>query len=174
MNLDKDAVSALKKEVADEQYRRQSNPDIFAAELADEGAMESTVNTPAVEPREEQAMGVIDHAAARLTAMELPTPTEEPEEEEKHAEAAPKSDQNGADENEPPANPDKPTTGAEEEKGSLKPAMAVNEDAVSGGQGLPPVAEDLRPQNKADEQTLPKSEQASKSTATPKAVTEVK
>ena len=171
-NLDKDTVSALKKEVADEQVRRQSNPDLYAAELADEGAMESTVNTPAVEPREDQAMGVIDHAAARLTAMELPTPTEEPEEEEKQTEAKPNGQQNGANENEPPANPDKPITGAEEEKGSLKPAEAVNEDAVSGGQGLPPVAEDLRSQNKAVERTPPKKEQAT--TATPKAVSDVK
>ena len=170
-NLDKDTVSALKKEVADEQVRRQSNPDLFPV---DEGAMESTVNTPAVEPREDQAMGVIDHAAARLTAMELPTPTEEPEEEEKQTEAKPNGQQNGADENEPPANPDKPTTGAEEEKGSLKPAEAVNEDAVSGGQGLPPVAEDLRSQNKAVESTPPKKEQVATSTATPKAVSDVK
>jgi hypothetical protein len=174
-NLDKDTVSALKKEVADEQFRRQSNPDLYEA---DEGAMESTVNTPAVEPREDQAMGVIDHAAARLTAMELPTPTEEPEEEEKQTEAKPNSQhngqQNGADENEPPANPDKPTTGAEEEKGSLKPAEAVNEDAVSGGQGLPPVAEDLRSQKKAVESTPPKKEQAAATTATPKAVSDVK
>ena len=174
MNLDKDSVSALKKEVADEQVRRQSNPDLFAAELADEGAMESTTNTPAVEPREDQAMGVIDHAAARLTAMELPTPTEEPEEEERQTEDKPNGQQTGADENEPPANPDKLTTGAEEEKGSLKPAEAVNEDAVSGGQGLPPVAEDLRSQNKAIESTPPKKEQAAKSTATPKAVTDIK
>ncbi|GAB7332242.1 hypothetical protein MBLNU13_g04092t1 [Cladosporium sp. NU13] len=169
-NLDKDTVSALKKEVTDEQVRRQSNPDLFPV---DEGAMESTVNTPAVEPREDQAMGVIDHAAARLTAMELPTPTEEPEEEEKHTEAKPSGQQNGADENEPPANPDKPVTGAEEEKGSLKPAEAVIEDAVSGGQGLPPVAEDLKPQNKAIESTPPKKEQAP-TTATPKAVSDVK
>jgi hypothetical protein len=174
-NLDKDTVSALKKEVADEQFRRQSNPDLFEA---DEGAMESTVNTPAVEPREDQAMGVIDHAAARLTAMELPTPTEEPEEEEKQTEAKPNGQhngqQNGADENEPPANPDKPTTGAEEEKGSLKPAEAVNEEAVSGGQGLPPVAEDLRSQNKVVESTPPKKQQAATTTATPKAVSDVK
>lgn len=178
-NLDKDSVSALKKEVADEQFRRQSNPDLFEA---DEAAMESTVNTPAVEPREDQAMGVIDHAAARLTAMELPTPTEEPEEEEKQTEAKPNGQQNvqqngqhnGADENEPPANPDKPTTGAEEKKGSLKPAQAVNEDAVSGGQGLPPVAEDLRSQNKAAQSTPPKKEPAATSTATPKAVSDVK
>jgi hypothetical protein len=174
-NLDKDTVSALKKEVADEQFRRQSNPDLFEA---DEGAMESTVNTPAVEPREDQAMGVIDHAAARLTAMELPTPTEEPEEEEKQTEAKPNGQhngqQNGADENEPPANPDKPITGAEEEKGSLKPAEAVNEEAVSGGQGLPPVAEDLRSQNKAVESTPPKKQQATTTTATPKAVSDVK
>lgn len=170
-NLDKDTVSALKKEVTDEQVRRQSNPDLFPA---DEGAMESTVNTPAVEPREDQAMGVINHAAARLNEVELPTPTEEPEEEEKQTEAKPNGQQNGADENEPPANPDKPTTGAEEEKGSLKPAQAVSEDTVSGGQGLPPVAEDLRSQNKAVESPPPKKEQAVASTATPKAVSDVK
>ena len=170
-DLDKDAVSALKKEVTDEQVRRQSNPDLFPN---DEGAMESTLNTPAVEPREDQAMGVIDHAAARPTAMELPTPTGEPEEEEKQIEAKPNGQQIGADENEPPAVPDKPVTSAEEEKGSLKPAEVVNEDAVSGGQGLPPVVEDLKPQNKAIESTPPKKEQVAASTATPKAVSDVK
>lgn len=172
MDLDKDTVSALKKEVADEQVRRQSHPDIFAAELADEGAMESTTNTPAVEPREDQAMGVIDHAAQKLTAMDLPAPDEEPEEEERQTEATPASEKNGLIENEPPANPDKPTTGAEEKEGSMKPAMAINEDAVSGGQGLPPVAEDLRPQNKAAEKTPPKK--AAQPTATPKPVADIK
>jgi hypothetical protein len=168
--LSKDAVSALKQEVHEEQERRQSNPDLFAAALGDEDAVESTTNTPAVEPREDQAMGVIDHAAAKLTAAELPPPIEE--EEEKHAEAH--SVEETADENEPPANPDKPTTGVEEEKGALKPAMPVNEDAVSGGQGLPPVAEDLRPQNKTAEITPQKTEQTQQATATPKSVSDVK
>ena len=175
-DLSKDAVAALKQEVAEEQSRRQSNPDLFAAELEDGGAVESTVNTPAVEPREDQAMGVIDHAAAKLTAAELPPPNEE--EEEKHAEvqsAQETVDQKKvADENEPPANPDKPTTGVEEEQGALKPAMPVNEDAVSGGQGLPPVAEDLRPKNKAAETTPKKTEQTQTATATPKSVSEMK
>ena len=40
-------------------------------------------------------------------------------------------------------NPDKPVMGAEEEPGDMKPADPANEDAVSGGEALPPVAEDL-------------------------------
>ena len=43
-----------------------------------------------------------------------------------------------------PENPDKPVTGAEEEPGEMKTADPANEDAVSGGDALPPVAEDLR------------------------------
>lgn len=175
-DLSKDAVSALKQEVHEEQFRRQSNPDLFAAELEDGGAVESTTNTPAVEPREDQAMGVIDHAAAKLTAAELPPPKEE--EEEKPAEVHPAEEtvdeKQAANDNEPPANPDKPTTGVEEEQGALKPAMPVSEDAVSGGQGLPPVAEDLRPQNKATEITPKKTEQTQQATATPKSVAEIR
>jgi hypothetical protein len=174
--LSKDAVSALKQEVHEEQFRRQSNPDLFAAELEDGGAVESTTNTPAVEPREDQAMGVIDHAAAKLTATELPPPNEEEEEKQAEANSAEETadEKIVADENEPPANPDKPTTGVEEEKGALKPAMPINEDAVSGGQGLPPVAEDLRPQNKAAEIAPKKTEQTQQATATPKSVSDVK
>ncbi|CAK4033460.1 Hypothetical predicted protein [Lecanosticta acicola] len=41
-------------------------------------------------------------------------------------------------------NPDKHVTGAEEEPAELKPADPVSESAVSGGDALPPVAEDLR------------------------------
>jgi hypothetical protein len=171
--LSKDAVSALKQEVHEEQERRQSNPDLFAAALGDEAAVESTTNTPAVEPREDQAMGVIDHAAAKLTAAELPPPIEE-EEAETHSAEETADEKISADENEPPANPDKPTTGAEEEKGALKPAMPINEDAVSGGQGLPPVAEDLRPQNKGAENAPRKTEQTQQATATPKSVSDVK
>lgn len=175
--LSKDAVSALKQEVHEEQFRRQSNPDLFAAELEDGGAVESTTNTPAVEPREDQAMGVIDHAAAKLTAAELPPPNEEEEEEkedEVHSVEETADEKQVASESEPPANPDKPTTGAEEEKGALKPAMPISEDAVSGGQGLPPVAEDLRSQNKAAETTPKKTEQTQQAAATPKSVSEIK
>lgn len=45
----------------------------------------------------------------------------------------------------PAANPDKPTTGAEEEPSGLKPADPTSQDAVSGGEALPAVAEDLTP-----------------------------
>ncbi|EMC94646.1 hypothetical protein BAUCODRAFT_554759 [Baudoinia panamericana UAMH 10762] len=44
-----------------------------------------------------------------------------------------------------PANPDKPTTAAEEEPVEMKPGIPTDEDAVSGGQALPPVAENLKP-----------------------------
>jgi hypothetical protein len=175
-DLSKDAVSALKQEVHEEQFRRQSNPDLFAAEMDDEDAVESTTNTPAVEPREDQAMGVINHAAAQLTAAELPPPKEE--EEEKQADIHPAEEtadeKKVSSENEPPANPDKPTTGVEEEQGALKPAMPVSEDAVSGGQGLPHAAEDLRPQNKATEATPKKTEQTQQASATPKSVAEIR
>lgn len=43
-----------------------------------------------------------------------------------------------------PENPDKPMTAAEEEPISMKPADPASAEAVSGGQALPPVAEDLR------------------------------
>lgn len=44
----------------------------------------------------------------------------------------------------PPANPDKPVTAAEEEPSEMKPADPADESAVSGGNALPPVEEDLR------------------------------
>ena len=44
----------------------------------------------------------------------------------------------------PPANPDKPVTGAEEEPSEMKPPDPKDADAVSGGEALPPVTEDLR------------------------------
>ncbi|KAM0716135.1 hypothetical protein Q7P37_008649 [Cladosporium fusiforme] len=138
------AISALKQEMAAEQTRRQSNPNIFETE----GAVESTGNTPAVEAREDQAMGVIDHNATKLNEMELPPPNEEDEIKNQKSEGASANDKKAAGENEPPANPDKPVTGVEEEQGTMKPALPNNEDAVSGGQALPPVAEDLRPNNK--------------------------
>ncbi|KAF2159562.1 hypothetical protein M409DRAFT_30037 [Zasmidium cellare ATCC 36951] len=43
-----------------------------------------------------------------------------------------------------PENPDKPVTGEQEEPADMKPADPASEDAVSGGEALPPVAEDLR------------------------------
>lgn len=47
-----------------------------------------------------------------------------------------------------PDNPDKIVTGAEEEPGEMKPADPADEAAVSGGDALPPVAEDLTSTNK--------------------------
>ncbi|KAK4508803.1 hypothetical protein PRZ48_002542 [Zasmidium cellare] len=43
-----------------------------------------------------------------------------------------------------PENPDKPVTGEQEEPADMKPADPASEEAVSGGEALPPVAEDLR------------------------------
>ncbi|TKA79690.1 hypothetical protein B0A55_04070 [Friedmanniomyces simplex] len=62
-----------------------------------------------------------------------------------------------------PANPDKPTTGAEEDPSELQPAEPTNEAAVSGGQALPPVAEDLRkkgPESKPEPSTGSEAKQA--------------
>jgi len=116
----KSAIADLKQDLQDEQFRRSSNPNI---EAIPEGALESAASTPAIESREDQAMGDISHAASKLSQMTV----------------AP------GNENEPPMNPDKPTTGAEEEEeGSLMPAEPANEAAVSGGEAMPPVAEDLR------------------------------
>lgn len=165
-----DAISALKEEISNEKERRTSDPNIVDSE----GAMESVASTPAVEVREDQAMGVIDHAASKLSEMELPPPDEE-EENKAKAQTEPKEqestqtshDRNVLAENEPPANPDKPITGVEEERGSMKPALPDNENAVSGGEALPPVAEDLRPHNKTNETTPAKNEQLPQ--ATPKA-----
>ncbi|KAL1582541.1 hypothetical protein WHR41_08694 [Cladosporium halotolerans] len=171
-----DAISALKKEISNERERRSSDPNIVDTE----GAMESVASTPAVEVREDQAMGVIDHAASKLSEMELPPPDEEDENKAK-AQTEPKEqestqtshDKNVLAENEPPANPDKPVTGVEEERGSMKPALPDNENAVSGGEALPPVAEDLRPHNKTNETTPAKSHLVPQSTAkaTPQAKT---
>lgn len=47
-----------------------------------------------------------------------------------------------------PENPDKPVTGEQEEPADMKPADPVSETAVSGGEALPPVAEDLRKNTK--------------------------
>ncbi|KAK3695893.1 hypothetical protein LTR37_018298 [Vermiconidia calcicola] len=46
------------------------------------------------------------------------------------------------------ANPDKHVTGVEEEPAEMKPADPASEEAVSGGEALPPVAKDLRPETK--------------------------
>lgn len=158
-----EALSALKKEISNEQERRQSNPNIVETE----GAVESVAGTPAVEVREDQAMGVIDHAATKLKEMELPPPDEEDEIKNQKTPNAPASEKKAALENEPPANPDKPVTGIEEEQGAMKPALPDSEGAVSGGQALPPVAEDLRPQNKAAEATPKKAQQVSPSASKP-------
>nr|POE77416.1 hypothetical protein CFP56_09063 [Quercus suber] len=53
----------------------------------------------------------------------------------------------------PAENPDKPTTGVEEEPLEMKPADLTSQDAVSGGEALPSVAEDLKPASSKDLQT---------------------
>ena len=63
-----------------------------------------------------------------------------------------------------PENPDKPTTGAEEEASEMKPAVPANEEAVSGGQALPPVAEDLRSPKKSASSTPKKKAEFKKPT----------
>lgn len=70
-------------------------------------------------------------------------------------------------EDKPAENPDKHLTGAEEEPADMKPADPVIESAVSGGEALPPVAEDLR-KNAAG------SKPSSISTKAPKASSSVK
>lgn len=130
----KSAIAEMKQDLQDEQIRRSSNPNV---ETIPEGALNSAATTPAVEPREDQAMGDVSHAASKLSQMTV-APGNENE---------PPADPSS----EPPMNPDKPTTGAEEEEeGSLMPAEPENEAAVSGGEALPPVAEDLRKQEQTD------------------------
>ena len=60
-----------------------------------------------------------------------------------------------------PANPDKPATSTEEEPGAMKAAEPSNEEAVSGGAALPPVAEDLR-HNSDHENAMPEVKTPSK------------
>lgn len=73
-----------------------------------------------------------------------------------------------------PANPDKPTTAAEEEPSAMQPADPANEDAVSGGEALPPVAEDLRPnghaESTAEPETAPAADTESQSAPATKAL----
>lgn len=63
-------------------------------------------------------------------------------------------------EDKPAENPDKPVSAVEEEPGDMKPSDPVDEAAVSGGEALPPVTEDLRPNGTGggtSEQTEPKT-----------------
>lgn len=49
----------------------------------------------------------------------------------------------------PPVNPDKPVSAVEEEPGAMKTADLADEQCVSGGAALPPVAEDIRSSTRA-------------------------
>ncbi|KAK5113650.1 hypothetical protein LTR62_003277 [Meristemomyces frigidus] len=69
---------------------------------------------------------------------------------EQHVEDSPLAPKREQDQ--PPANPDKPNTSAEEEPGQMKPADMTSEAAVSGGEALPPAVEDLRPESLSAEQ----------------------
>jgi len=91
-----------------------------------------------------------EHAATSNAATPLLKPdTEQKDEAVEESPLAHKVDKE-------PANPDKPATAAEEDPAELQPAEPTNEAAVSGGEALPPVAEDLRP--KSEETPAPASD----------------
>ncbi|KAH9838190.1 hypothetical protein Tdes44962_MAKER08194 [Teratosphaeria destructans] len=108
------AASDLKKTISKEVERRQEGE---VAETILEAAVESASGTPSVGTPQATAAGTATQAAADSLAKA---------------------------EDQEPVNPDKPTTAAEEEPAAMKPAEPSSEEAVSGGQALPPGAEDLR------------------------------
>lgn len=103
-----------------------------ATETIPETAVESAAATPAVELNKE--LGLTASAAVQ------------PQTSKKDKEAE---------------NPDKHVTGAEEEPVTMRPADPTSEQAVSGGEALPPVAEDLRKTTSND-----RTNQATKTSAT--------
>ncbi|KAK5126636.1 hypothetical protein LTR85_009570 [Meristemomyces frigidus] len=116
---DEGGLLELKKTVSEEAVRREKESNV--AEAIPEAAVESAAVTPMVQATE-------DHEHGDDAVEESPLAHKEDKE---------------------PANPDKPTTAAEEEPGTIKPAEPADEKAVSGGEALPPVAEDLRPNGHA-------------------------
>jgi len=117
-----DALKEMKDTMEAEQERRRESS---VAEAIPELAIESAGPTPAIEVMKELGSAAAP-ASAASAAPEVPA-APEPQKEDKEA-----------------ANPDKPVTGAEEEPVNMKPADPASESAVSGGEALPPVAEDLR------------------------------
>ncbi|KAK4555077.1 hypothetical protein LTR86_007843 [Recurvomyces mirabilis] len=132
----------LKKTVSQEAERRQRDPKV--AESIPEHVAFSAATTPNVK--------------ANMNGNG---------EEEQHIEESPLAHKVDKE----PAHPDKPVTATEEEPGTMKPADMSSEAVVSGGEALPPVAEDLR---KEKELNVQKVEKAPTTKASDSAVEETK
>ncbi|RMX86127.1 hypothetical protein D0869_03310 [Hortaea werneckii] len=124
-NTDEEAL-ALKETVSEEAHRREEESKI--AQPIPEAAVESSGQTSA----QTSGAGTPQMQATQDTKVQPVAVDPSPEQEAK------------VKEDKEPANPDKPTTAAEEEPVEMRPAEPANEEAVSGGQALPPVTEDLR------------------------------
>ncbi|KAI6885173.1 hypothetical protein KC360_g3824 [Hortaea werneckii] len=125
VNTDEEAL-ALKETVSEEAHRREEESKV--AQPIPEAAVESSGPTSAQTSGAGTALMQADHdARVQPVAVDVSTEQEVQVKEDKE-----------------PANPDKPTTAAEEEPVEMRPAEPANEEAVSGGQALPPVTEDLR------------------------------
>ncbi|RMY12193.1 hypothetical protein D0866_14245 [Hortaea werneckii] len=124
-NTDEEAL-ALKETVSEEAHRREEESKI--AQPIPEAAVESSGQTSA----QTSGAGTPQMQATHDTKVQPVAVDPSPEQEAK------------VKEDKEPANPDKPTTAAEEEPVEMRPAEPANEEAVSGGQALPPVTEDLR------------------------------
>jgi hypothetical protein len=87
--------------------------------------------------QQQESMTVPEAAVASAAGTPLRKPVDAPSIEQDDSPLGHKTEK-------APANPDKPVTAAEEEPSDMKPADPKDESAVSGGEALPPVAEDLR------------------------------
>ncbi|KAI7009272.1 hypothetical protein KC362_g17305, partial [Hortaea werneckii] len=123
-NTDEEALT-LKKTISEEAHRREEESKI--AQPIPEAAVEFSGQTSA----QTSGAGTPQMQAHHDTKVEPVAVDPSPEQETKGKE------------DKEPANPDKPTTAAEEEPVEMRPAEPANEEAVSGGQALPPVTEDL-------------------------------
>ncbi|KAK4547064.1 hypothetical protein LTR36_001285 [Oleoguttula mirabilis] len=142
-----DGMAELKRE-SSAGMRRGS---FMATEESDEGGLlelKYTVSAEAVRREQESNVAeAIPEAAVESAAV---TPTVQASEDyEDEDEAVDESPLAHKEDKEAP-NPDKPTTAAEEEPGIMKPAQPANEGAVSGGDALPPITEDLRSNGHAE------------------------
>lgn len=159
------AIAELRKTISNEEERRQNESSV--AETIPEAAVEATP-LPKMAPtaREDMAAGIMTpkpghenemgrevdpmatHAASRLKEMDLAD--EQPSSPAAEGPTAPKTlkaetpgkmvlpEETSVDTR------DKFDNAAEEEAGEMKPAEPADGNAVSGGEALPPVAEDLR------------------------------
>lgn len=103
-------------------------------DVPEKALLDSAVPSAAVTPRKQPDEGVLDVDDSPLAGKE----------------------------DKPPENPDKPVTGTEEEPVDMKPADPADVEAVSGGEALPPVAEDLRASTKPASSTAAKKAESKK------------